>query len=344
MEISSESGNAPNECLNCKHPIVEPGYSTALCAECRANFVKTPIPKWVLGFAVLILFTMIMGSIHTVGYIQAAVHLERAKSFMAENRFISSERELNLVLERFPDLTEAKVLLIISDYANAKFQECAEVANTVGGRYFEDQAMVDKVNGLTDRLNNMVPDTTILNALNALPADSIPKKIQLLSDFVKENDQDDAAAYLLADQLYENKEFVQCDSVLGRLLERDRYSSLSMLSLLAASKREQQEYDESIKVYKQLLDHNVEYIPALSGIARVQLRQGKTNDAKEYVELANSVDPHDIYSLEASILYQQAAGNTAESKKLLTELKSINSEESNGVYDRVVKILKKLTL
>ena len=108
-------------CVNCGHPVIEPGYSTALCKDCRTKFIRYPVPTGIKVFAALVVVALIIALFRLPGNLSAAVHYERGKDAIGKSNYLTADKELGEVLKKMPGFQEAKEYRSIAAFYNQDF-------------------------------------------------------------------------------------------------------------------------------------------------------------------------------------------------------------------------------
>src|SRR4051812_18480543 len=98
--IDSLPESSSPACSSCGQPLSHVEGKVPLCAPCRSQFIRYPIPKWIKGFGMGILALMIVGMVSMPHQISMGIHMERGKQAASEHRFATAQKELQQVADR----------------------------------------------------------------------------------------------------------------------------------------------------------------------------------------------------------------------------------------------------
>src|SRR5438876_7536287 len=91
-------------CANCGNPAVLNEYPTKLCTECREQFIRYPVPKWLWLFAGAIGVIVLFSLFTLPRSISVGVALEKGKKAERQHRYVTAQKEFEKVLEKVPGL------------------------------------------------------------------------------------------------------------------------------------------------------------------------------------------------------------------------------------------------
>src|ERR1700691_4020247 len=109
-------------CAQCGRPAMEEDHPTALCADCRQQFIRTPIPLWIGLFAACIVLILLFSLFTLPHNIVLGVALERGKKAEKDKKYLTAERELKKFTGKVPDNTEGNAYLMIAAFYNEDFE------------------------------------------------------------------------------------------------------------------------------------------------------------------------------------------------------------------------------
>ena len=105
-------------CASCGHTIIEPGYPTPLCKDCRTKFIRFPIPLPIKIFAGAVALALLVSMYRLPGNFSVAVHYKRGTAAVKNRNYLTAQKELGKVIKRLPGYDDAKEYQAIAAYYN----------------------------------------------------------------------------------------------------------------------------------------------------------------------------------------------------------------------------------
>jgi tetratricopeptide (TPR) repeat protein len=326
------------QCIECHTNPPLPGYPMELCADCRDDFNRYPIPRWLWLFATGILLLMVIGLFRMPEYLSASVHLRRAEKAIEQHKYITAHKEADKVLERFPHLIEANgyKLIASANMSNIDFKGAQVASLELQDREIEDKDLLEEMNNAVDKMSNLVPTDTVLMTRvdNFL---SYPSSIQInyldSMDAGVRNSDKVIFGYLLANRLYEKNEYKTVIALLDKTikLSPDDYT---VMALRVAAKHKDGDYNAALSSCDEILAGSPEYTWAIAQKSRILLLQKKDKEAAVWAKKGMDLDPDEPAILEAQAMVDFVSGKKAESNKLLARIRVL--EPNTGAGDTII--------
>lgn len=326
-------------CVHCKKSSFEEGYSTKLCLDCREQFIKYPIPKWIWIFAGVIVLIMIMSMIRMPKYVSAAYHLGRAEKAIDKKAFFTAQKELLIVVESFPDNLTANCNLLIAAARNHEYAMAVFAYNKITGKEIDDNDLYTVLQNSIQSVEADFPNDTSLLAKIVLSKDSSNDLMQIYNFLAfKDNIDQHIAGVHIASKFYDRDLYLEADSILSKVLSKksDYYPALS---LMTGVKRNLKQYDMSIAICDRMLEENSEDILAISQKSKTELKRHQDAKAAEYAAEAMRIDPNNIYALEAQVMVDYYANRKTEVTAQLAKIVEAENGGDNIISTRVENLV-----
>ena len=114
--LPEERSQEPKGCAGCNHPVIEHGYPTPLCRDCRDNFIKFPIPRVIKLFGAVLGIILLYAMSGVPKNLATGIHYERGKEAIEKENYFTAQRELTTVIDKAPSFLEAKEYLAIASF------------------------------------------------------------------------------------------------------------------------------------------------------------------------------------------------------------------------------------
>ncbi|MFT3674270.1 MAG: hypothetical protein QM781_00085 [Chitinophagaceae bacterium] len=333
-QLPQESERATG-CANCSHPVVEPGYPTSLCSDCRAKFIKYPIPLSVKLFGLAIVLLVAFSMFSLPSNLSAGLHFERGVDAISKKKYATALKELSGVLEKKPNFNEAKEYLAIAAFHNGNIGLFAEMIRQLEGKQEDDEQLLATLNSLILKVEDYLPSDSLIQLIETYHSmDSIP--LSEVETYVLRHPGEPYATARLAALLLDQNRFKETDSLLSILLAVDP-SYLNALVIKTSVKRQLKQFDSSHYYCRQMLIRNPESSYALASNARTFLMEGNDAEGLQWALNANAIEPGDGYVVATLSLAYHFNNKAAESTRLMDILKKDSSNFSYLEYVEDVK-------
>lgn len=316
-----------NLCVNCQVNSFETGYAINLCSSCRETLIKYPIPKFIRYFAVGLLAVIIISLVRTSTYIAAAIHLGKAEKAIEKKLFLTAQRELGVVLEKFPnDLVTNSNMIIASSY-NLDVANAGAAFDKVANKSMEDEELLNRANKAMAYIEQFLsPDSVTMKKIIAASNNSVElmKIYHTIHSLPTPASGSNVLKVNVASYLYDLKDEGNANTILLDVLKNDP-NFYPALSLMSAIKRNQGSYEEALACCDKMLYINREDVAAMSQKVRIELKRKHDQQAATLVNEAIKISADNDSVLEAKAMVDYFAGRKKES---LAALNTIKKHES----------------
>jgi tetratricopeptide (TPR) repeat protein len=325
-------------CGNCQKRKPIEGDASSLCQECRTYFINFPIPKWLYIAMGAVLFLTLGVLVSVPKHLTAAMHIGRGEKAIENHRYLTASREFLLAQEQLPNsLVVNANLLIASAYLVdiPRFQKCyAALLN----KQIDDDGLYKKSMDAENYLGSFFPSDSLYTNKIYLAGDSASLLDSIWVAHKKENAMDLGSDMLIADKLFDLEEYGRCEKILKEI-EKERSSYSPALIMLAALKRNTNQYEEALAYCDKQLAINAEDVSTIAQKARIELKRHHDAKAAEYTEMALQLDPNNIYGLEAKALTQHYAKDTKGYTTTMSAIKLLEKEGDQPITTRITDIV-----
>jgi predicted Zn-dependent protease len=324
-------------CAHCRINKYEEGHRMKLCTDCRQKFINYPIPKWITLFALGIVAVIIVSLIRTQMYIGVAIHLGKGEKAIEQSRFVTAERELNQVLNKFPDDVTANADMVIAACYNLDPAAVGSSFAKIEDKKSDDEGLLSRLNTAMEFLAaNNPKDTVMYKKIAAAKNDST----QLLQ-YAQQLDTvttDPVLKVCIGDELYDMRDY-QASAKVTQSALKDNPDMMGGLRLMSAIDRETGKYDEALDYCDKMLNINKEDIYAMGQKAKIELKRNNDAQAAKYAQAAMHLDPDNDLALEASAMVDYYTGHRDQSNAALDKIKAHLSPTDSVIYNRLNPIL-----
>jgi tetratricopeptide (TPR) repeat protein len=294
-------------CAGCEGPLYEQKGRTPICNECRERFIRYPIPGWIKIFGGAILLLMVFGLTRLPANLSAAIHQKRGERAMAEHRYATAQRELQLAVKAQPTYIEGSLRLLIAAYYNEDYETAALTSQTLEGKKIDDDELFTAASDIVDKLNRHYPSDSLqaFIAGREESVDAIPESAWVI--YLKNHPEEDFASFGRAAGAIDRKEYAFADSIMRNALALDPEYTRT-LQMMVTIKRELNQFDSAMWYADRLLAVNRELPSSFGTRARLLLKQKKDNEAYSAVQEGLRIDPKDSYCLSTLALVHHFRG------------------------------------
>jgi tetratricopeptide (TPR) repeat protein len=334
MEPQPENQPQPEDVILCRHCGINPpteGYPNPLCASCRQQFIRYPIPVWVKGFGIGVTLLVIIGLVGFPKQMITGIHVRRADYAMSEKKYLTAKKELRQVLASAPEMKNAKLDLLIASYYTMDLQSMGEMIRDLKDVSFEKNATFNTVQDLIADANNFIPSDSLFQLMQKYPnhTDAMDK---FRSYIVRHPDEPYGIAWYV-NQFSEKENPAWCDSMVHQMLNAYPANMMGMMTAISIA-RIQHRYDPALNYCRQLLALNAECTYAISAEARILMARGHLPEGIEMAKKACIMDSTDGFSEATLALGFHLNNQSAERDRLIS---SKASDSSMSFYMDYVK-------
>jgi tetratricopeptide (TPR) repeat protein len=314
-------------CINCGSVAVLKGYPNALCQDCREKFIKYPIPLWIKLFAGGIGLIFLFSLYKIPANISLGVHLEKGKTALEDKRYLTAQRELQQAVKKLPNDIQAEGYLLIAAFYNQDFEVMSKAYEKLKDKRSEDTELFDRINNTLAQAEDYFPDDAFNAVLHKYGDDfeKVPDKV--LVQYIDSNAVNTFAAMAYASRLYGKDEYIQCDTVLQKIIakEPDYFSALSMM---AGVKRQLGQFDASIDYCNRMIALNKESVYAISSKSRTMLKSKRDDEALKLALQAASLDEKDAYNMGSLLMIYHFTNKTKEKEEVFKKISALKDSVS----------------
>lgn len=315
-EITASS--VPRGCINCNHPIIEEGYPNRLCASCRQNFIKFPIPLWIKLFGGAILVVLLFSMVSLPQTIYVGVEFAKGKKALDKHNYVTAQKGFEIVSKKEKKYIEGKGYLMMAAFYNQDFQTFGEMYKELEGTKIENEDLYNELGLLLNKAVLYYPSDS-LSALFKKYNDnfnSIPD--EALNEFLDKYPEDIYAKTSYASRLIDKKQNEVADSILTLILNKEP-DYFSGLMIKASLKREIKQYDSAHFYCDRILKINNEFVYGISSKARIYLKQKSYNEGLKLALKAHQIERDNPYNLATLAIAYHLTKNNKERDKILKE-------------------------
>ena len=284
-------------CGSCQNPDVVPGHPMLLCSNCRAYFIKYPIPLWVKLFGAGVGVVLIISLIWLPRNMGAAIALSRAEKAEKELNFLTSQQELEKAKKVAPKSIEVLGHLMIASFNNEDFNTLFDALKAMGDKSVEDTALYNQLSYIMSEARYYTPSDAFAKEFASYQNRPVPDSAY--RRFIKQQPSDINAMLSLANLYVQQNNYRPADTLLSRVMVIDN-EFIPAINLKSKVKREIGQPDSSIYYCNKLLAMNHQSLYGLSAKARTLLKTGKlengTQLAKQCYELSHT-EPYNLATL-----------------------------------------------
>jgi predicted Zn-dependent protease len=294
MEQDLEATPQPG-CANCGHMIIEHGHPTPLCTDCRAKFIKFPVPWPIRIFAGAVLVILVFAMANLPRNLSTAIHYERGKEAIEHANYITARKELSTVIKNFPHFDEAKEYMVVASFRDQDIPTFFSLLQELEGKQVADLSLYSEIKQMANQASGYFPSDSLMTIANKYHSlDSIP--VSFFREYIPAHNTEVFAAMQYSSILFDQKNYPACDSMLtGILLEDHDYTTALMLK--SALKKELNQLDSSHYYCDRLLSLNAESFYGTASKARTFLKQKKDKEGMDWALRNFELRKNDPYSV-----------------------------------------------
>jgi predicted Zn-dependent protease len=329
--IPAQNTAGNDGCQKCGIPSYEEGYKIKLCAPCRRELSRYPIKKSVLWAALGVGLLILLSLAKFPKSFKAGLNYERAIRLEEQHKYLSAEAALRQTLKDYPEYLQGACHYMIAAYYNDHLMEADSAREHWAGQTFNNEKeLIERVNQVLDGFKNYhFQDTAFHMVRDSLRNDDIAYRAAL-KHYVQQHPDDNLANYLLADLYYDTQEYTATDSLCDLVLTAAP-DFQPAYGLLAASYREEKQYEKATAVCNRLLKLNAESVYAHIALVKILLKQKQDKQALEKAQYSFSLAPGDASTMQVLALAYHFNKQNKERDALLARFKQ-NADTSGLAY------------
>jgi tetratricopeptide (TPR) repeat protein len=311
-----------SKCEVCGNPIIEEGYSLALCNECRDKLSKRPMPVQIKISVIVLILIIMISLVKFPSTIRIGVEYERGIEAEKALKYVTAMKHYENVAKNYPDSDKVEVRLLNTYYQNEKINEVYNTFDKLAGPSPDskkmDSDLVDEVNAIMDNVDLYYnPSKELYEKLKVMKNPTSEELVTTIKPFVDKNPKEVYGAMYLADVYFEAGKYDEANNILSNIVSAhpDFYSALIFQ---ASTLRELGQYDKAIELAQKALKHNVEDTGAIAALSKIELKRKNNAQGLEYAKQAynvNSSEPFIVANLSLAYHYNNMIKERDESFK-----------------------------
>jgi tetratricopeptide (TPR) repeat protein len=335
--LPEESGTPDGPlCAGCERPLYELTGRTPICSECREAYIRYPIPKWIRIFGAAILVLMAVGLTRLPGNLSAAIHQKRGERAMAEHRYSTAQKELQLALKAQPDYLEANLRLMVAAYYNEDFDLAARTGQKLEGHKIDNQELYEAASDVAAKINRHYPSDSLQAFVLAQPEPPYEIPEASWARYLENHPSEDFIALLRAAAAVDRKQYYLAQDLMRNTLALDPEYTRGLQQMVTI-KRELNQFDSAHYYADRLLALNREMPASFGTKARILLKQHKDGEAGKVLQEGLRIDPKDGYCLATLALLYHYQGDEGHRDALLQ--KAAKDTTISGQFEYVNKVI-----
>jgi len=326
----------PNKCANCGSSWIEQGYPTPLCSDCRQRFIKFPIPGLIKLFGLAIVAIVLISMIRLPQNISLGIHKARGEKAFKNRQYQTAQDEFGSVLKTAPQYTSAKMNRAMSSFYLQDYKSLLSDLGELEGKEIENQGLYSQLVNISNQLTDYLPSDTFLTMQQASADSSGAIPVKKLQNFIAKKPDEVYALLALASSYFNTKEYTLADSILSGILKKDP-GHLTALALMTTTKRELNQFDESIEYCDKLISLNKESIYGISSKARTFLKMQKDKEALKLALQAKEIKKDDPYNLATLALVYHFSNMMKQRDELIS--RAANDSTTSSYFEFVNDVI-----
>ena len=302
-------------CANCGSMVIEQGYPTPLCKDCRTKFIRYPIPLSIKIFAGLIGLALVFAIVNLPGNLSAAIHYKRGKDAIEKANYLTARDELNKVIKKMPGFNDAKEYMTIAAFHNQDFSTFISLIKELEGTNIENGSLYQQITGLVEKVPEYLPKDSFMALFDKYHSfDSLPEYVY--HQYIAAHPDEVFPEVRLASFLFGQKQYRSCDTILDHILKKDP-DHAHALAMKTGLKREFNQFDSAHYYCDRILSLNKESAYGTASKARTYLMQKKDTEGMEWALKNIDRRKNDPYSLATLALAYHFNNKPGERDKIL---------------------------
>lgn len=320
-------------CIKCGHVHVLEGFPSRLCAECREELIRYPIPAWVKGVALGTLAVMVIGFWINRSIFSQHHFMARGERFIEEKKYFSAANEFKQLLRTDSNNVKAHAYLFACDYFNDNSIDLFPDYSWLAARNPKEEDVPAQTLFALKAIGLVYPNDSLTAWLTR--GDSLHvDQVENISNYVQIYPDDLCGLYQLASVCYDSMQMHACDSVLQLLLQQEDQIN-SYLGLRVAYFRKMKQFQQADSTLIQMFAVNKESYTAFLTKSKLELAKGNVHEAKQYLSEARKYceNPDNNSSfLLTKILFAKKEHRDEEYHRLYTKITSMYAGDAYSLH------------
>jgi tetratricopeptide (TPR) repeat protein len=285
-------------CENCGSSIIEEGYTSHLCIDCRDKLSKRPIPIFIKFIFLIVLGLVLYSLVRFTTTLEGAIAYERGEQAEAQKKYTTALKEFEKAAEIYRHSGNIKAKLIIAQYYTGNYDYVVDLLVDLEGTTIESVKLYNKLEEIQNSLiGTYVLDDKLNNIIASIENESIDIKIQKLSEYNNSHPKNIMSTYMLANMYCSLYEYETAKSYLKKMLVQCPYNQYALINM-SEIESILGNYEDAMSYCNQVLNINVESPDAYASLAKIELLRSNNEKALEYIKKAYEIEPNNLSILE----------------------------------------------
>ncbi|MCT4543872.1 MAG: tetratricopeptide repeat protein [Vallitalea sp.] len=281
-------------CKNCGSSIIEEGYNTNLCVNCRDKLSKRPIPKKIKFVFLVVLGLVLYSLIRFPAVLEGAIAYERGEQAAEQKKYTTALKEFEKAAKKYSYSGNLKAKLIITQYYTGNYDHVIDMLVDLEGTTIESDELYSQLEEINEDLIGIYAlDDELNNIIASIKNESVDIKIQKLSEYNNLHPKNIMSAYMLANIYCGIEDYEQAKFYLNKML-RQRPDNQYALINMSEIEKVLGNYEDAINYCNHVLDINVESADAYASLAKIELARLNDEKALEYIEIAYEINSNSL--------------------------------------------------
>lgn len=316
-------------CANCGSNYAEPDSPSKLCASCREQFIRFPVPLWIKGFGLGIALLLVLALTRLPSQLSMGVSLERGKAAIEARNYFTAQEHLGEFVMTVPESEEGQCNLLIACFYNEDFENFVKVYSRLEGKEVKDEKLYTEVQSVLNLADHYYPTDSFQVLLDRYNNDATAVPDTAYEHFLGGRANELYATMCYVGRLVDEKQYGKCDSLLKRTLKVYE-DFVPAYTGLANLKRLEDSLELSLKYCDKALALNHEYVDALCSKSRTLVKMKRDAEALALAKQALSINSISPYTQSTAALAYHFNNNTKERDALLQQ--AFQTDSSAGGY------------
>jgi len=339
MEHDNQKYDEQVRCVSCGRYL---GYASHVeskfCDTCKEEYINYPVPKKIILALLLILVIVIAQGIFSFpeGYAYRK-SLHDGKSAFNGKMYASALHSYESLIDDYELETDDYCRIFIAYVRQGEYEKAGNLLDAkIYGKDIESDQLYNQVDVAYNEIIDYYDITEdFANLYTDIMNSDIEEMISKLSSYVKDNDEEYMAQYILSGVYFQDYQFE--NALESALKAQEIKPTLAMINnmSLAGIYRQLGEYNKSYDLLNANLKLNKEDSGSVSGIARTMLKEKKDAEALEYLLSQSEFIQDDEYYMETLAMVYHSNGDFVNRDILVTKLLEIQDYDSEFLVEYI---------
>lgn len=322
--MSADNDIINNKCVSCGALNITIG-ATPLCTDCREYYIKYPIPKKIKIGIIIVIAVFLFSLISFPKQLNNILLLQKAKKSIAQQEYLTAEKNLDNFLSKNPTHLEANSLLLIASYYNSNMLKMGAVFNKLKNEKFEDLELLGKMENVIQNSSLNFESDTLISYMES--ADTSIPQINHLIKYHDKHPDDYSATYFLANLYVQEGKYEIAETLFDSIYKKNT-TAIEVIDRMVCIKRLRHKYQDALGYCEEALHLNKQYISVLAQKARIWLVLNKKKEALKLAEETVKLQPKDSYALATLAIAYHYNNMYKDRDKIMSSMSLLTNEEA----------------